>query len=93
MLGVAAPVRDAPVDAGAFLHGACSERVEGPDLLARGGVEGKHFCHGRGGVEDGVDDDGVALDLGAALRRSVAGVVGPGYLQLIDVGAVDLVEG
>ncbi len=67
------------------------DRVEAPDLAAGGGVEGDDAHLGRGGVENAVDDDGVALHFGPL--KCVVGVIGPGYLELLDVGGRDLSEG
>ena len=52
--------------------------VKLPEGLAGGGVEGEDLLLGGGAVEDAVDDQGVALNLGAFF--SVAGVVGPSGL-------------
>ena len=64
--------------------------VEGPDLMAGGGVERDNFEGGRGGVENAADDDRIALHLRVFER--VVRIVRPRDLELGDVGAVDLCE-
>ena len=73
-----ATIRPSPRDA----------RIEAPQQLSSGGIEGDGFMPGREAVEDAVNDDGLGL------RRvcAVGGVVGPGDLQTRDIGAVNLLE-
>ena len=72
----------------AGLTGSHAGGVEGPDWFAGGGVQGNDFAVGRCRIEHSVEDQGVGLKL-----ADIAGVVGPGDFQLLDVGFVDLVEG
>jgi len=56
-----------------------------PEFASGRGVEGDDFAGRRGGVENPLDDQVVGLEL-----AFVPSVVGPGDLQLGDVGSVDL---
>ena len=67
-------------------------RVEPPQLTARCGVQREGLEVGRGAVEHAVDDEGVALDLGAVVRVHTAGAVGPGHFQFGDVARRNLPE-
>ena len=60
-------------------------KVEDPKLLARGGVESKHFAPGRGEVHDTVDDNGRRF-LDAMSRVQV---VVPCELELADILRID----
>ncbi len=84
------PVDEATVDAHVTLIGF--EGVESPEFAAGGCIEGEDLELRGGAVEDSVDDEGVALDLGASVGAAVTGVVGPGDLELVGVLAVDLAE-
>jgi len=57
-----------------------------PKLAAGGSVESDKGFAGSRGVEDAVDDDGRALDVGGAVTRAE----GPRDGEVADVGAVDL---
>ena len=80
-------------DAAVYTAEAGGGRGEAPEFFAGGGVESDGVEGGGSGVEDAVDDDGGALDGGAAAGVGVAGFVFPGDFELLDVGFVDLGEG
>ena len=65
--------------------------IEIPFQFAGCGVERDEAKLRRGGVEDAIDDERLALHFGAG--EGVAGFVGPGDLKLRDVGTIDLLEG
>ena len=79
----AAPVSDTPV-----VSPGRSARVELPELLPGRCVHRKDFLRGRISVKNAVDDDRVRFQC----ARTVADVIGPGDLQLIDVARVDLFQ-
>ena len=58
-----------------------------PQLSTGGGIEGDDLAGGRGGLKHAADNQIVGLVL-----AFVAGVVGPCYFELSDVGPVDLLE-
>ncbi len=62
-------------------------RVERPEVLAGGGVQGDHPSAGRGGIEHAIDDQVVGL-----VERAVAGDERPGDLEGADVLGGDLVQ-
>src|SRR5450432_776456 len=64
--------------------------IEVPDLHAGFGVEGHHAKFGSGGVEDAIDDDGIALHL--RIFEGIVRVVGPGNLQAGDIAGRDLLQ-
>ena len=86
----AVPVhRDAPMpEPGSGRRTAA--RVELPDLASGLRVDRDHLQRRRRGIEHAVDDDRVALHLGAL--EGVVRVVGPGDLERRDVVPIDLRE-
>ena len=86
MTGAVGPVGEAAVD-------TAPVGIVFPDRLAGGGVEGDDVDFGGGDVHDPVDDDGGAFDGGSVSVGGILGVVCPGDFEVLDVGAVDLVEG
>ena len=69
---------------------AAAGRIEPPAFAARRGIDRGHLQRRRRHIERPVNDDGIALHLGAL--EVIAGFVGPRHLQAIDVAAVDLIE-
>ena len=78
----------APVSDAAVVSPGGSAGVELPDLLPRRRVDRKDFLRGRISVEHAVDDDRVRFQC----ARTVADVIGPGDLELVDVARVDLFQ-
>ena len=63
--------------------------IPGPDEAAGGAVERDEFAAGRVAVDQAIDDEGVGFEAAAAIGT----IVGPGNLELGDIGAIDLFEG
>ncbi len=85
------PIGHAPVDV--ELRFLVKEWVETPQQLAGAGFQGEGLEAGGGGVQHAIHHDGMALDLQPSVAGVVAGVIGPGHLQLLHVLGVDLGEG
>ena len=64
--------------------------VETPDFTPGLGIERDHAQLGRGGIEDAIDDDGIALHL--RIFEGVVRVVRPDNLKAGDVIAIDLLQ-
>src|ERR1035438_8275210 len=84
------PVRDSPI--AGFAEGPLVlPRIEGPAQRTGGGIQRDQLELGRGGVEQPIHDDGIAVHFG--ILESVAGVVGPRDFEAGDGAAIDLVGG
>ena len=82
------PVGDAAIPQPDDLAVVVRRGIEGPDLLARRCVERDRLHARRGDVHPPTDDD--RIDVHRRALRRVAGLVGPGWAQLVHVGGVDL---
>src|SRR5579864_6130074 len=83
------PVRNAAVAYG--MRGLSAVvRIEGPSKLAGCGIECDDAQLGRGGVQNAVDHDRIALHLRGV--ELVTGVEGPGDAEILHVAAIDLVQ-
>ena len=86
------PVDETAVDAG--LRGVgIAHRIKPPEFASGGGVEGEQLEVGGRAEQDAVDDQRVALDLGAVVGIGAAGVIGPDALEFGDIARSQLAEG
>ena len=84
------PIRDSPI--AGFAEGPLVlPRIEGPAQLAGGGIERDQPQLGCGGVEQPIDDDGIAFHFG--FRKGVPGIVGPRHCEARHVAAIDPIQG
>ena len=67
---------------------ALAFRLETPQLLARFRIDANHELAGRGDNHHVAHDDGIALDIVAA----ILGMIDPGNLQIGHILAVDLIQ-
>jgi hypothetical protein len=90
LVGAFCPVSDAAIPHFAA-EAVVRLGVEGPAQFTGGGIERDQAQFGSSGIEEAIHDDRIAFHFG--LLKSVAGLESPGYLELGDIGTIDLVEG